>query len=119
MAGRQSKLREDTYFRAVKILKQCPQITQRELANKLCISLGGVNYCLSTLVEKGFIKARSFSENKSKLKYVYLLTPKGIKECTALTYRFLQRKVQEYEDLKLEILDIQTEMLKSYISLAP
>jgi EPS-associated MarR family transcriptional regulator len=108
MARRQSKLQEDTYFRVMKVLEEYPEITQRELAAKLGLSLGGINYCLTALVEKGFVTARNFSNN-SKIKYAYLLTPKGIKEKTALTYRFLQRKRQEYEDLKLEIEGLKLE----------
>lgn len=110
MTSRQSKLQEDTYFRVMKILEEYPEITQRELAAKLGLSLGGINYCLTALAEKGFVKARNFSKNNSKLKYAYLLTPMGIKEKTALTYSFLQRKMQEYEDLKLEIEDLKLEV---------
>ena len=110
MTSRQSKLQEDTYFRVMKILADYPEITQRELAAKLGLSLGGINYCLSALVEKGFVKARNFSNNNSKIKYAYLLTPKGVKEKTALTCSFLQRKMQEYEDLKLEIESLKLEV---------
>lgn len=112
MTSRQSRLQEDTNFRVMKILQEHPEISQRELASKLGLSLGGINYCLTALVEKGFVKARNFSENKSKLKYAYLLTHSGIKEKTSLTYRFLQRKMQEYEDLKLEIESLQLEVHK-------
>ena len=107
MTSRQSKLQEDTYFRVMKILAEYPEVTQRELAAKLGLSLGGVNYCLTALVEKGFVKARNLSKKNSKVKYAYLLTPRGIKEKTALTYSFLQRKMQEYEDLKIEIEGLQ------------
>lgn len=110
MTSRQSKLQEDTYFRVLKILEVYPEITQRELAAKLGLSLGGINYCLTALVEKGFVKARNFSKNNSKHKYAYLLTPKGIKEKSVLTYSFLQRKMQEYEDLKLEIDGLKLEV---------
>ena len=110
MTSRQSKLQEDTYFRVMKILEEHPEITQRELAKKLGLSLGGINYCLTALVEKGYVKARNFSENSSKLRYAYLLTPSGIREKTALTFRFLQRKMQEYEDLKREIEGLQLEV---------
>lgn len=112
MTSRQSKLQEDTYFRVMKILEEHPEISQRELASKLGLSLGGINYSLSALVEKGFVKARNFSENNSKLKYAYLLTPRGIKEKSELTYRFLQRKMKEYEDLKIEIESLQLEVGK-------
>ena len=110
MVSRQSKLQEDTYFRVLKIINERPDITQRELASQLDLSLGCINYCLTALVEKGFVKARNFRENSSKLKYIYLLTPSGIKEKTELTYRFLQRKMQEYEDLKFEIEGLKQEV---------
>jgi EPS-associated MarR family transcriptional regulator len=110
MASRQSKLQEDTYFRVMKVLEEYPEVTQRELAVKLGLSLGGINYCLSALIEKGFVKARNFSKNNSKNKYAYLLTPKGIKEKSVLTYSFLQRKMQEYEDLKREIDGLKLEV---------
>jgi EPS-associated MarR family transcriptional regulator len=96
-------LQEDTYFRVLKILSDNPHINQRELSKRLGLSLGGINYCLRALIDKGFIKAQNFNASKSKLGYAYLLTPKGVGEKTALTYRFLQRKMCEYEDLRAEI----------------
>ena len=110
MSSRQSKLQEDTYFRVMKILEEHPKITQRELAAKLGLSLGGINYCITSLVKKGFIKARNFRDNNTKLKYAYLMTPKGIKEKASLTYSFLHRKMQEYDSLRLEIESIQLEI---------
>ena len=94
---------EDARFRVLRLLQESPTVSQRDIANALGISLGGVNYCLNALVEKGFIKMRNFQEANDKRMYVYLLTPKGIAEKTALTGRFLRRKMQEYEALKAEI----------------
>lgn len=102
-SSRQARLQEDTYFRVLKILSDNPQINQRELSKQLGLSLGGINYCLRALIEKGFIKAQNFNDSNRKLGYAYLLTPKGVVEKTALTYRFLQRKMREYEDLRTEI----------------
>ena len=101
--SRQARLQEDTYFRVLKILGDNPQINQRELSKQLGLSLGGINYCLRALIEKGYIKAQNFNTSKKKLGYVYLLTPKGVGEKTVLAYRFLQRKMREYEDLRAEI----------------
>ena len=84
----------------MRILEERPDITQRELAQKLGVSLGGINYCLGALIEKGFIKAKNFSYNSNVIKYAYSLTPSGIKEKTKLTLGFLQRKMQEYEEIK-------------------
>ena len=67
------------------------------------MSVGGLNYCLNALIDKGLVKMQNFSKSKNKFKYVYLLTPMGIAEKVALTNRFLKRKMEEYEALKLEI----------------
>ena len=113
MTSRQSKLQEDTYFRVMGILQENPNLTQRELADKLGLSLGGLNYCLRALIDKGFVKMQNFNKAENKLKFVYLLTPRGIKEKSGLTYRFLERKMQEYETLKAEI-----ETLKGQVALS-
>jgi EPS-associated MarR family transcriptional regulator len=67
------------------------------------MSVGGLNYCLNAIIDKGLVKMQNFSNSKNKFKYVYLLTPMGIAEKMALTTRFLSRKLEEYEALKLEI----------------
>ena len=112
ITSRQSRLQEDTYFWVMKILADYPEFSQRELAANLGLSLGGINYCLTALMEKGLVKAYNFSKNNGKIKYAYLLTLKGIKEKAALTNSFLQRKIQEYEDLKLEIENLKLEVGK-------
>jgi EPS-associated MarR family transcriptional regulator len=73
------------------------------LGERVGISLGAVNYCLRALIERGLVKANNFSRNANKLGYVYVLTPAGIAEKTLLTGRFLKRKVEEFEALRLEI----------------
>lgn len=103
MASRQAQIQEDTYFRVMRILQENPDLTQRELAEKLGVSVGGLNYCLKALMDKGWVKMQNFQNSKNKFKYVYLLTPQGISEKVALTSRFLERKMQEYETLKAEI----------------
>jgi EPS-associated MarR family transcriptional regulator len=103
MTSRQAKIQEDTHFRIMRILQDNPDITQRELADKLGMSVGGLNYCLKALIDKGFVKMGNFQKSKNKFKYVYLLTPKGIAEKVALTAHFLMRKMEEYEALKVEI----------------
>jgi EPS-associated MarR family transcriptional regulator len=94
---------EDTHFRVLRLLQDNPQITQRELAEKLGVSLGATNYVLRALMEKGAIKIQNFQASRKKLSYVYLLTPMGIAEKARLTTRFLSRKRAEYEALKAEI----------------
>ena len=113
MSSKTQQKAEDIRFRILRLLQENPTSSQRDIANALGISLGGVNYCLNALVEKGHIKMRNFQEANDKRKYVYLLTPKGIAEKTALTGRFLQRKMREYEALKAEIESIQEEAQQS------
>jgi EPS-associated MarR family transcriptional regulator len=103
----QSEIKEDKDFKILKILGDKPEITQREISIKLGMSLGGVNYCLKALIDKGIIKANNFSNNSNKLRYGYILTPKGILEKGRLTGRFLERKMKEYESLRLEIDEIK------------
>ena len=103
MTSRQANQQEDNYFRVMRILHDSPDITQRELAEKLGVSVSGLNYCLKALIDKGWVKIQNFSNNKNKLGYAYLLTPKGIAQKASLTSSFLQRKMQEYEALKQEI----------------
>jgi EPS-associated MarR family transcriptional regulator len=103
MTSRQAKTQEDTFFRLMHILQDNPDLTQRELASKLGLSIGGLNYCLKALVNKGLVKMQNFQNSKNKFKYVYLLTPKGVTEKVALTSSFLERKMHEYEALKIEL----------------
>ena len=93
----------------MRILQDNPDLTQRELAQKLGISVGGLNYCLNALIDKGFVKVSNFQQSKNKFKYVYLLTPQGILEKVAMTSRFLKRKMDEYDALKGEIEALQKE----------
>lgn len=105
-----SRLQEDTHFRIMRILQDNPDLTQRELADKLGISVGGLNYCLKALINKGFVKMGNFQKSKNKFKYVYMLTPQGMAEKVALTSRFLKRKMDEYDALKVEIEALKTEV---------
>jgi|TARA_B110001452_G_scaffold232980_1_gene210562 EPS-associated MarR family transcriptional regulator len=94
---------ESDNFNVLRKLEKNPSITQRELSNKLGISLGKINYCLKELRNKGLIKISNFRKNKNKITYVYLLTPKGISAKTKLTINFMKIKLREYEDLKRDI----------------
>ena len=103
MTSRQAKLQEDTYFRIMRLLQANPDLTQRELAEKLGVSVSGLNYCLKALIEKGWIKMQNFSNSKNKFGYVYILTSRGITEKAILAGQFLRRKMEEYDALKAEI----------------
>lgn len=113
MPSKQAQAQEDTYFRVLRILEENPDLTQRELAVKLGVSVGSLNYCLNALIEKGCIKMQNFSQSKNKFGYVYILTPSGISKKAALTGKFLKRKLAEYEALKLEIESLHANMQSS------
>ena len=91
-------------------IQENPESTQRELVEKLDISLGKVNFLIQALAEKGMIKLKRFKNSHRKLGYLYLITPEGIKEKTHITKRFLKTKLEEYDKLKKDI-----EMLKMAI----
>lgn len=93
----------------MKIIENEPHLSQREIAEKMGVSLGKTNYCLKALLDKGFIKVRNFYKNKKKKAYIYFLTPNGIEEKAQVTYRFLQRKINEYETIKAEIKNLKNE----------
>jgi EPS-associated MarR family transcriptional regulator len=112
MAKAQKSIDPDIHFRVLHLLEEESELTQRELAQKLGISLGGVNYCLKALVNIGHIKAGNFSKNPSKSVYLYLLTPKGVAEKAKLTGSFLKRKMEEYQALKKEIDLLQSKLKK-------
>lgn len=104
--------KEDTKFRILRVLHEQPHITQREIASHIGISLGGVNYCLRALANKGMVEIKNFRNSNSKVGYAYMLTPKGIAEKTALTTQFLKRKTEEYKVLKAEIETLKEEISK-------
>ena len=91
------------HFNVLRKIQKNPKFTQRELADTLNISLGKINYCLKALRQKGYIKIKNFKDQKNKLNYVYLLTPKGITEKTRLTINFMKLKMQEYDELNREL----------------
>jgi EPS-associated MarR family transcriptional regulator len=103
-------MRKETYLKVMRLLQENPDLTQRELAEQLGMSVGSVNYCLKALMEKGWVKMKNFIHSKNKFGYVYVLTPTGIAERAELTSKFLARKVAEYETLKSEIEVLKAEV---------
>ena len=101
---------QDTNLKLLRYLEHHPQITQRELAEHLGISLGKANYCMKALIEKGLVKARNFKNNENKRSYLYILTPNGMETKARITASFLSRKMREYEELKVEIEQLQNEV---------
>lgn len=94
---------EDQRLALLKLLEQNPNLSQRELAHAMGVSLGKANYCLKALIEKGFIKFDRFCKNKNKQAYAYLLTSAGVEEKTRILRSFLRRKESEYEAIQKEI----------------
>ena len=93
----------ETHLQILKYINSNPQISQRQLAKELGVSVGKINYCVQALVSKGQVKAGNFKRSSDKIGYLYLLTPKGIEEKTKLTARFLKRKMAEHEKITQEI----------------
>ena len=103
-------LSDDIRHKIFKALEENPEVSQRELASLLGVSLGKTNFCLQALMEKGWIKVQNFKNNKNKLAYTYLLTPSGIEEKAKLTVQYLRIKMQEYELLRREIHELTKEV---------
>ena len=110
MASRRKEHQEDAKVRVFQIISSNPQMTSRELAQKLGVSNGSAYYLLISLIDKGFVKLSNFKENSQKTRYSYMLTPKGIREKSLITSKFLVRKKQEYELLKKEITELERDL---------
>ena len=110
MASRRKEHQEDAKFRVFQIINENPQMTTREIAQKVGISNGSTYYLLTSLIDMGFIKLSNFKDSSQKIKYSYLLTPKGIREKSLITGKFLVRKKQEYELLKKEINELERDL---------
>lgn len=107
---------QELEYHALKILEQRPDLTQRQLSQALGVSLGKTNYLLKSLVDVGWVKLDNFQKSNNKWGYAYLLTPIGIAEKAAITVRFLKRKKQEYNNLQLEIAELQQEIQQQQVS---
>jgi EPS-associated MarR family transcriptional regulator len=105
-------LTDEYRCKILRILEEDPDISQRELARALGISLGRANFCLQALIEKGWIKVNNFKNSNNKKAYMYLLTRRGLAEKARVTSRFLERKVAEYEALRREIEELRRDARK-------
>jgi EPS-associated MarR family transcriptional regulator len=103
-------LTDELRYRLLQLLTDNPQMSQREVARELGISLGRVNYCLKSLMQKGWIKVGNFRNSRNKAAYVYLLTPRGLEAKAGVTVRFLHAKLQEYETLCADIERIRADV---------
>jgi len=101
---------DEVRYKLLKLLASNPEMSQREVAGALGISLGKVNYCIKALVKRGWIKAVNFKNSENKGAYAYVLTPRGLRERAVVAARFLQSKLREYERLRYEIDQIRFEI---------
>lgn len=106
-------LTDEYRYKILKMIEANPEISQRELAGHLGISLGKANFCLKALVQVGLIKVNNFRNNKNKMAYMYILTPKGIEEKASITVRFLRSKTEEYKALQTMIEELRSEVVKN------
>ncbi len=100
---------EESHLKVLRLLEIDPSLSQRDLSQALGISLGKTNYCMRALLDKGLIKMQNFRNSENKLGYAYLLTPAGFAAKAELTRNFLKIKMREYEALKQEIEQLQSE----------
>ena len=110
MASQREQQQQETHFRIMRLLDENPSISTREIAQRVRISNGAAHYCVTAFIEKGFVKLKNFTKSKTKAKYIYELTPRGLRAKAALTGSFLERKRHEYENLKLEIERLEGEL---------
>ena len=109
MASRRSEQQSEIQLKVMRLISEIPEMSSRQVADAVGISNGSAYYVLTALVEKGLVKLENFKNNPRKGRYAYLLTPKGIREKSMLTHNFIERKRQEYRDLKNEIEALEEE----------
>ena len=102
--------KEETVYKALKLLEANPELSQRQLSSALGVSLGKGHYVLKSLLDVGWVKVKNFRNSKNKLGYAYVLTPAGIVEKAAITVRYLARKQREYAELQVEIESLRSEV---------
>ena len=100
---------DENYLKILRILNSNSNLSQREIAREINLSLGKANYIINALIEKGYIKVGRFKNSNRKLSYLYLLTPEGLKKKFELTHQFFKIKSKEYESLKEEIIKLENQ----------
>lgn len=103
-------MQQEINYKLLKILEDRPNLTQRQMAKEMNISLGKFNYCLKALIKKGVVKVDRFTSSDNKAAYIYLLTPKGIEEKAKITQRFLSHKMAEFEEIRVQIEELKNEI---------
>ena len=109
MASRREEQQAEIRLQVMRLIAQNPEMSSRQIADAVGISNGSAYYVLTALIEKGFVKLGNFKSNPRKGQYAYMLTPKGIREKSMLTHSFIDRKRQEFEDLRAEIQALEAE----------
>ena len=109
MASRREDHQEDVRLRVMRLIDKNSKMSSRQIADKVGIANGSAYYVLTALVKKGFVKLENFKNSQRKGRYAYLLTPKGIREKSLLTHRFIGRKWQEFDALRAEIESLEEE----------
>ena len=104
------RLDDETQYKLLNTIQAYPNASQRELAKAMGVSLGKVNYCIKALLDVGHVKLNNFAQSKNKLGYVYVLTPKGVKEKAKVTLRFLELKQVQYDEIQKEIAGLKKEV---------
>jgi EPS-associated MarR family transcriptional regulator len=102
-------LDQETHYQILSLLEQNPELSQRQLAAEMGVSVGKINYCIRALLDVGHVKLNNFARSKNKIGYAYVLTPKGFKEKAIVTVRFLELKQVQYQQLKKEIAELKKE----------
>ena len=109
MASKREKQQEEKHFRVMRLLDEDPTVSTREIACRVGISNGAAYYCVTALID-GICETKNFARSKTKSNYIYELTPRGLRAKAALTVSFLERKRQEYEDLRQEIERLESDL---------
>lgn len=104
-----SLFEDETRYKVLRLLEGNPEMSQRDVARALGVSVGKVNYCVQALLRRGWLKATNFKNSHNKAAYMYFLTPRGVEQKGRMTVEFLQRKMREYELLRDEIRQLRRE----------
>ena len=107
---------DETRYKLLNLLHKKPDLSQRQLADEMGVSLGKANYCIKALLDVGYVKLNNFTRSKNKLAYAYVLTPKGLKEKAKVTLKFLEIKKAQYEQIQKDIAELQREVLINQIN---
>lgn len=105
-----TKLNDEISYKILKRLEENPDMSQRQLAEEMGVSVGKINYCIKALIQVGLVKMANFARSNNKAGYAYVLTPKGVSEKAQVTKRFLSNKINQYEKLRREIAVLKSEI---------